>query len=116
MCCNFLTNHAHVMLCVIQDPDTRLRDIAQRVGITERAAQRIVCELVDDGHLSRVHTGRRNHYEIPTYLPMNHSSYPEADFHGIAAVIAQSHNTQPAELPAALFSDCAQLAELSKVA
>ena len=42
----FLSNHAHVLLCIAQDPDSRTRDIAQQVGITERAAQRIVAELI----------------------------------------------------------------------
>jgi len=60
----FLTNHAKVMLCIAQDPDMRLREIGDRVGITERAAHRIVGELVDAGYVARDRNGRRNRYTI----------------------------------------------------
>jgi Mn-dependent DtxR family transcriptional regulator len=60
----FLTNHSHVLVCLAQDPTARLRDVADRVGITERAVQRIVAELEEGGVLSRIRDGRRNHYEI----------------------------------------------------
>ena len=68
----FLTNHAHVLLCIANDHGTRLRDVAGRVGITERAAQRIVADLVETGYLSRTRVGRRNHYEVHTNLPFRH--------------------------------------------
>lgn len=68
----FLTNHAHVMICVAQDPNIRLRDVAERVGITERAAQRIVAELVDAGYLERTREGRRNSYSLNPGLPLRH--------------------------------------------
>lgn len=68
----FLTNHAHVLLCVTNNPDILLREIAAQVGITERAAQRIVAELEAEGYLSHVKVGRRNHYEVHTELPMRH--------------------------------------------
>jgi predicted transcriptional regulator len=60
----FLTNHSHVLLCIAGDPEVRGRDIAERVGITERAAQSIIADLVDGGYLTRERVGRRNHYEI----------------------------------------------------
>jgi DNA-binding MarR family transcriptional regulator len=60
----FLTNHAHVLLCIDQDPNIRLRDIAQRVGITERAAQKIVRDLAADGYVAVTRVGRRNHYRL----------------------------------------------------
>jgi DNA-binding IclR family transcriptional regulator len=66
----FLTRHAQVLLCIADDPGIRLRDIGQRLGITERAAHRIVGELVDDGYLSRERRGRRNHYTIRPQLPL----------------------------------------------
>ncbi|SDJ88535.1 MarR family protein [Cryobacterium psychrotolerans] len=68
----FLTNHAHVLLCVSTDPGMRLRDIAGAVGITERAAQRIIAELVADGYLTRRRDGRRNRYELYPELPLRH--------------------------------------------
>lgn len=60
----FLTNHAHVLLCIARDPDIRLRDIAVRVGITERAAQKIVHDLADDGYVEVTRVGRRNQYRL----------------------------------------------------
>ncbi len=69
---DFLTNHAHVLLCVSREPGMRLRDIADCVGITERAAHRIVCELESEGYLTRHREGRRNFYEIHAELPLRH--------------------------------------------
>jgi hypothetical protein len=68
----FLTNHGHVLLCIAEDPDIRLRDVADKVGITERAVQRIVAELEDAGYLAHQRHGRRNHYEIDATLPFRH--------------------------------------------
>jgi predicted ArsR family transcriptional regulator len=68
----FLTNHAHVLLCVARDPDIRLRDVAEFVGITERAAQRIVADLVDAGYLDRTREGRRNRYQLNPDIPLRH--------------------------------------------
>ena len=66
----FLSNHAQVLLCIAHDNGMRLRDIADQVGITERAAHRIVNELADAGYLSRQRMGRRNHYTIAAHLPL----------------------------------------------
>jgi DNA-binding MarR family transcriptional regulator len=69
---DFLTNHAHVLTCVADDPGIRLRDIAAAVGITERAAHRIVSDLVDEGYLLREREGRRNRYDVVSELPLRH--------------------------------------------
>ena len=68
----FLTNHAHVLLCLAEDPDARLRDVAARVGITERAVQHIVADLEAAGVLARSRAGRRNHYELHGDVPLRH--------------------------------------------
>ncbi len=68
----FLTNHGHVLVCIAKDPGIRGRDIAERVGITERAAQAIVADLVAAGYVHRSRVGRRNHYEINPDLPVRH--------------------------------------------
>ena len=68
----FLTNHSHVLLCIAEDPDVLLREVAQKVGITERATQRIVAELEDAGYLSHERVGRRNRYEVHPDLPLRH--------------------------------------------
>ncbi len=68
----FLTNHAHVLVCMAEDPDIRGRDIAARVGITERAAQAIVADLVSEGYVTRTRVGRRNRYEVQPDAPLRH--------------------------------------------
>ena len=68
----FLTNHSHVLICIAREPEVLLRDVAAQVGITERAVQRIVTDLEEGGYLTRVRTGRRNHYELNTALPLRH--------------------------------------------
>jgi DNA-binding IclR family transcriptional regulator len=68
----FLTNHSHVLLCIAEDPGIRGRDIAERVGITERSAQSIIADLVDGGYLTREKVGRRNHYQVHPALPLRH--------------------------------------------
>jgi predicted transcriptional regulator len=60
----FLTNHSHVLICLARDPSARLRDVADEVGITERAVQRIVTDLENGGVLTRTREGRRNRYCI----------------------------------------------------
>jgi hypothetical protein len=68
----FLTNHAHVLLCIAREPEVRMRDVAQMVGITERAVQRIVADLEQAGYLVRTRHGRRNQYEVREHLPLRH--------------------------------------------
>lgn len=68
----FLTNHAHVVVCIARDPDARGRDIAERVGITERAVQAIIADLVTDGYVTRERRGRRNHYLLHPDAPLRH--------------------------------------------
>jgi DNA-binding MarR family transcriptional regulator len=68
-----LTNHAQVLLCMTHEPDIRLRDIAERVKITERAVHRIVSDLANAGHITRTRVGRRNVY---TVIPHHRASDP----------------------------------------
>lgn len=68
----FLTNHTHVLVCLARDPDMRLRDVADLVGITERAAQKIVADLEEAGILVREKVGRRNHYHIQPGAHLRH--------------------------------------------
>ena len=67
---SFLTNHAQVLICIARDPGSRLREIADAVGITERAAHRIISELDDAGYISRERTGRRNRYTVRSQLSL----------------------------------------------
>jgi DNA-binding IclR family transcriptional regulator len=68
----FLTNHAHVLLCIRRDEEVRLRDVATLVGITERAAQKIVSDLAEAGYLRVERVGRRNRYSIQARRPLRH--------------------------------------------
>ena len=69
---SFLSNHAHTLICLAENPRARMRDVASRVGITERAAMRIVAHLEDAGIITRHKEGRRNHYVIHTKQPLRH--------------------------------------------
>jgi DNA-binding IclR family transcriptional regulator len=66
----FLTNHARALICIARDPGMRLVDIGGHLGITERAAHRIVAELDAAGYIGRRRNGRRNHYTINSHLPL----------------------------------------------
>ena len=68
----FMTNHAHVLLCIAENPKSRMRDLAMKIGITERAVQRIIAELEAAGYLRHGRKGRNNHYMVRTDLPLRH--------------------------------------------
>jgi MarR-like DNA-binding transcriptional regulator SgrR of sgrS sRNA len=67
---NFLTNHGRALLCIAQDPEVRLREIADTLGITERSAYSIVSDLADAGYIVKERDGRRNRYHIQLHLPL----------------------------------------------
>ena len=71
----FVTNHAHVLECIYADPESRLRDIAASVGITERTAASIVKDLEVAGYLTKSRNGRRNRYEVHGELPLRHERH-----------------------------------------
>jgi DNA-binding MarR family transcriptional regulator len=68
----FVTSHTQVLLCIARNPEIRIRDVADLIGITERAAQRIIADLVEAGYVERKRVGRRNHYLVKTDLRMRH--------------------------------------------
>jgi Winged helix-turn-helix DNA-binding len=67
---SFLTNHAQVLICLAEDADIRLREVGDTVGITERAAHRIVGDLIAAGYVTRERNGRRNRYTVRRHLPL----------------------------------------------
>jgi hypothetical protein len=85
---SFLTNHAQVLLCIAHDPGIRLREIGDMVGITERAAHRIVVELAAAGYISRRRDGRRNHYTIKSHLPLPDPLAREQKIGDLLAILA----------------------------
>ena len=68
----FVTNYAHVLVCIAADPGARLRDIAETVGVTERTASQLVRDLEHAGYLTKTRTGRRNKYVVHDELPLRH--------------------------------------------
>lgn len=86
----FLSNHAHVVVCIARDPSIRLPDIAAAVGITERAAQRIVSELAEVGYLDRTRSGRRNPYRVRLDQPLRHSLEAEAELGSVITGVVRS--------------------------
>jgi DNA-binding transcriptional ArsR family regulator len=68
----FLTNHARAMLFIAQDPDARLRDLAEALGVTERTAFGLVADLTEAGYVVKEREGRRNRYHIRPDLPLRH--------------------------------------------
>lgn len=88
-----LTNHAHVLLCIAADPDVRIRDIATQVGITERAAHRIVSDLAQEGYISATKVGRRNTYEVHATLRFRHPLLKDRRVGEILHLLASPANT-----------------------
>jgi DNA-binding IclR family transcriptional regulator len=80
----FLSNHTQVLLCLHRDPNARFRDLAQSVGITERAAQRIVADLIDSGYVVSERVGRRNRYTVNPDAAMRH---PAQEGHEIGELL-----------------------------
>jgi predicted DNA-binding transcriptional regulator YafY len=75
----FLTNHGNVLLCIARDPQIRISEIADNVGIGERAAQRIVADLVAEGYVVRTKEGRRNRYQVNPHAQLRHPLFAELE-------------------------------------
>jgi len=85
---SFLSNHGQVLVSIAVDPNLRLREIGERVGITERAVHRIVGELVTAGYVSRERQGRRNRYTIHSHLPLPDTLARDRTVSDLLAVLA----------------------------
>ena len=83
----FLTNHGLVLLCIAADPGIRMREIAATVDITERAAQRIVSDLIEAGYLERQRIGRRNLYRVQSDLPIAIPTSRDIDLNALLTVL-----------------------------
>jgi MarR family len=90
---SFLTSHARVLLCIAHDPGMRLRDIAARLGITERSAYGIVAELAQAGYVVKQKDGRRNRYQIQTHLPLPEPTSRKRTVGDILALLAGADTT-----------------------
>jgi len=86
----FLSNYAHVLLSIAQDPEIRLRDLADQVGISERAVQRIVADLQHGNYIERERFGRRNRYRVCSDLPLRHPVESRRTVRALVALILDS--------------------------
>lgn len=91
----FLSNHAHVLVCIDRDPTIRTRDIAAAVGITERATQAIVSDLVEAGYVTRRREGRRNSYTVTVDAPFRHSIEANHAVGDLLAMLDEPSRTLP---------------------
>lgn len=85
----FLSNHSHVLICIARNPEILLKDVASLVGITERAVQRIVYELEEDGYLTRERVGRQNSYSINRELFLRHPVEADCKIGRLLSVVAK---------------------------
>jgi MarR family len=83
-----LTNHGNALLLIARDPRIRVRDLATSLDITERAAQRVVADLISTGYLDRVREGRRNRYHVRTHLPLRLPFARDLDVKSLLALMA----------------------------
>lgn len=83
----FLSNHTHVLVCIARDPAVTMREVADQVGITERAVQRIVRDLVDGGYLTRVRQGRHNIYGVIAERHLRHDLEQSTDLATLLEVL-----------------------------
>jgi predicted transcriptional regulator len=90
----FLTNHAYVLLAVTRQPDIRISEIADLVGITERAAHRVLMDLVRDGYVRVSKDGRRNHYKTQGDLPLRHPAYRDYAVSSLLAALGGQSKRQ----------------------
>ena len=88
----FVTNHTQVLLAIVRNPDVRTRDIAEAVGITERAAQRIVADLNEAGYIETTRIGRRNHYTINRQITMRHPAQGDQEIGELLDLLKPDQN------------------------
>lgn len=92
----FLTPHLRALVCIARDPGVRIRDIAAYLDVTERAAHRIVSDLVDEGYLTRHKLGARNFYEVHPNRPMRHEAEAAHDVGDVLGVLlGRPHDRVP---------------------
>ena len=94
----FLTNHAHVIVCLSLNSDMPLREVAMQVGITERAVQKIVKDLEESGVLKIGKTGRCNNYQINTDFPLRHSLEQHCTIGSLLNMVKRANKTTDSEI------------------
>jgi DNA-binding transcriptional ArsR family regulator len=95
---SFLTNHARALLLIAEDPSTRLRDLAEALGVTERTAFGIVADLTGAGYVVKERDGRRNRYHIQAHLPLRDAINPVRTVGEVLELLSDT-DRRPAEAP-----------------
>ncbi|MEZ5979348.1 MAG: winged helix-turn-helix domain-containing protein [Planctomycetota bacterium] len=91
----FLSNHAHVLVALAVEPDLRLRDVAAQVGITERAVQKILADLEDEGIVVREREGRNNRYVLDLDHPLRHPLESHRTVRQLVELVTGTQVTRP---------------------
>jgi len=89
----FLSNHGNVLLCIARDPRIRISEISDNVGIGERAAQKIVADLVADGYVVRTKEGRRNHYQVNAKARLRHPLFADLEIGPLIDALRDGNRT-----------------------
>lgn len=95
----FLSNHGHVLVCLARDPDARTRDVAAAVGITERAVQHIVRDLVTEGYVEKEKVGRRNRYQVVRSAHFRHELEDEVSLGSFVDLVLGRQGVTPSADP-----------------
>jgi DNA-binding IscR family transcriptional regulator len=95
----FLSNHGHVLVQLARSPDQTMRDIAQQVGLTERAVQLIVRDLADEGYITIKHVGRRNSYTLILSLPLRHPAEQDTTVGDLIGLLDHHEDRKPMRSP-----------------
>lgn len=90
---SFLTNHARALLLIARHPDSRLRDVAAALDVTERTAYGIVADLAEEGYVVKEKQGRRNHYRVQEHLPLGDRVGREQSIGDVLAVLVERRAT-----------------------
>ena len=93
----FLSNHAYLLLCIARDPSIRISEIADQVGIGERAAQKIIGDLVADGYITRTRDGRRNRYTINREAQLRHPLLGDRQIGPLVDALLDSHKPRSSQ-------------------
>jgi predicted ArsR family transcriptional regulator len=93
----FLSNHGNVLLCIARDPSIRISELADRVGIGERAAQKIIADLAADGYITRTKDGRRNRYTINREARLRHPLFSDLTIEPLVDALSDGHKPNSAK-------------------
>lgn len=106
----FLTNHGLVLTYIGRYPDSTGLEIAQAVGITERAARKIVADLLAEGYIELEKIGRRNRYRLNAHLPLRHPAERTATVGELLGLLWRDQSPQPVPLAGTLIPERRQSA------